>query len=134
MLPGHRHDNGRKSDQDTSKYINKSSPNYRGVLPGWKRQFPPDETGNGGGGPLGGAVRIGIVVECRFVRELELLELAERGLMNGRDGASMAETGSLSCWRIARRPYRLSSSFASSERCSREGGGGDRVVRDEDDE
>jgi hypothetical protein len=59
------------------------------------RQFPPVETGGGGGGPDGGAVRIGIVVECRFVRVLELLELFERGLMNGWDGASIAEAGSL---------------------------------------
>lgn len=61
------------------------------------RQFPPVETGGAGGGPFGGAVRMGIVVECRFVRGLELLELAERGLINGRDEASIAETGSLRC-------------------------------------
>ena len=61
------------------------------------RQFVPVEIGGAGGGPFGGAVRMGIVVEYRFVRGLELLELAERGLMNGRDGASIAETGSLRC-------------------------------------
>ena len=59
------------------------------------RQFPPVETG-AGGRLFGGAVRIGIVVEWRFVRGLELLELA-RGLMNGRDGASIAEAGSFRC-------------------------------------
>jgi hypothetical protein len=124
----------RKKNDIISESIDQSSPNYRGTVPVWLRQFPPAETGGGGGGLFEGAVRIGIVVECRFVRGLVLLELEERGLMNGREGASMAEAGSLRCWRITRRPDRLSSSFPSSERCSKEGGGGDRVVRDDDDE
>lgn len=76
------------------KHIGQS--NYRGIAPGWLRQLPPAETGGGGGGPVGGAARRGNAVDCRFVRGLELLELADRGLMNGRDGASTAETGSRS--------------------------------------
>jgi hypothetical protein len=72
---------------------------------------------------------MGMVVEVKFVRDLVLCELTERGLMNGWDGASMAETGSPR-WRIGRRPYRASSSFVSRERCSRDGGGGDCVERE----
>jgi hypothetical protein len=92
------------------------------------RQVPPAETGGAGGAPFGGAGRIGSVAECKFVREFEeVFELAERGLMNGRVGASMADTGSPRCWRIAWRPERISlSSFVSSERCSKDGGWGDR--------
>lgn len=63
------------------------------------RRVPPAETGGAGGAPFGGAGRIGSVAECKLVRELEeeVFELAERGLMNGRDGASIADTGSPRC-------------------------------------
>ena len=65
-----------------------------GAWPAYPRQLPPAETGGGGGGPFGGgAARMGSVVGVRLVR-LVLLELTDRGLMNGREGASIAETGS----------------------------------------
>lgn len=60
---------------------------------------------------------------------LWLFVLTERGLMNGRDGASTADTGSPRR-RVGRRPERSSSSLVSSDRCSSEGGGGDRAERD----
>lgn len=46
---------------------------------------------------------MGRVAAFKLVRDLELCELTERGLMNGREGASTAETGSPR-WRIGRRP------------------------------
>ena len=94
------------------------------------RQVPPADTE---GGPLGGAAaRMGIDAGLRFVRDLLLCELTERGLMKGREGASTADTGSPK-WRTWRRPERdSSSSFVSNERCSRDGGGGERVDREEE--
>jgi hypothetical protein len=46
---------------------------------------------------------MGKVAGFKFVRDLVLWELAERGLIKGREGASTAETGSPRCWRLGRR-------------------------------
>lgn len=68
----------------------------------------------------------------RLVRDLVLCELTERGLMNGREWPSTAETGSPR-WRTGRRPNReSSSSWVSSERCSKDGGCGDLVPREDE--
>lgn len=57
---------------------------------------------------------------------LVLFELTERGLMNGREGASIAETGSPR-WRVGCLPERDSASLVFNDKCSSEGGAGDRV-------
>lgn len=66
---------------------------------------------------------------CRSVWDLVLCELMERGLMNGREAGSIAEDGSPRR-RFGRRPVRPSSPLVSSDKCSSDGGGGDRANRE----
>jgi hypothetical protein len=75
---------------------------------------------------------MGIVAGFRLVRDFVLCELTDRGLMNGREGASTAETGSPRKRDCMRPDLGSLSSLVSSERSSKDGGGGDRAEREDE--